>query len=133
MLNLAFAGFRHSHVYSRYLMAAENKGINIAGAWEGFKQAEQEAQQKHNVLFTHSSYKDLLSDSNIDAIAIGNYYGARGKMAIDALKAGKHIIADKPLCTSLDELSEIKRLSARNNLKIGLMLDLRYHKNILSV
>ncbi len=73
-----------------------------------------------------------MSDKNIDAIAIGNYYGARGRMAIDALKFGKHVISDKPLCTSTEELNEIERLADEKNLKVSLMLDLRYSGNVLA-
>src|SRR5690606_18460473 len=44
----------------------------------------------------------------------------------DALSAGKHVLADKPLCTSLDELEEIGRLVAANNLSVGCLLTTRY-------
>ena len=42
-----------------------------------------------------------------------------------ALMAGKHVIADKPLCTSQEELTQIRALAEKNRCAIGLMLDLR--------
>ncbi len=67
----------------------------------------------------------MLSEVECDVVAIGDYYGARGSLALKALEAGKHVIADKPLCTSLDELAAIEKLAAEKNLKVGCMLDLR--------
>lgn len=61
----------------------------------------------------------------MDIIAIGDYYGARGELAIQALEAGKHIIADKPLCTQSVEAERIRELAEKNDLAVGIMLDLR--------
>jgi predicted dehydrogenase len=46
-------------------------------------------------------------------------------LLIDALSAGKHVIADKPLCTRLSELDEIERLSKEKGLSVGCMLNMR--------
>jgi len=39
----------------------------------------------------------MLGDEAVDIVALGDYYGIRGTHATAALKAGKHIFADKPL------------------------------------
>lgn len=77
-------------------------------------------------MFDNKSYSEMLSDRKIDAVAIGVKYGERERAVISALMAGKHIVSDKPICTSMTELSEIKKLSEEKNLKIACMLDLRY-------
>ena len=132
MLKLGFAGFRHGHIFSLYEAAKTNENVEIVAAWEEYEEAKEGAKKNYSVNFTHQSYEDMLTDDNIDAIAIGNYYGARGQMAIAALKAGKHVISDKPLCTSLDELKEIEKLSKEKGLSVGLMLDMRDNKNVLA-
>ncbi len=132
MIRLGFAGFRHGHIFSLYSAAAEHSGVEIAGAWEDFEEVKGFAADKYKVNFTHETYASMIEDPSIDAIAIGNYFGARGQMAIDALRAGKHVTSDKPLCTSITQLNEIERLSREKNLKVGLMLDLRHNKNIVA-
>ena len=42
-----------------------------------------------------------------------------------ALNAGTHVVADKPLCISLDELDEIERAARANGRIVGCMLDMR--------
>lgn len=125
MLNLAFVGFRHGHINGLYQQARENPEVNIAAAFEEDEAARRAAAEALGVQFTHERYEDLLADPTIDAVAIGDYFGIRGSRAIAALKAGKHVIADKPLCTSLEELDKIEKLSREKGLKVGCMLDLR--------
>lgn len=81
------------------------------------------------IRITYHSYSELLNDKNVDVVAIGNYYTARGSMVIDALNAGKSVISDKPLCTDLEELETIDIIQKENNLAVGMMLDLRTNTN----
>jgi predicted dehydrogenase len=67
----------------------------------------------------------MLSEVDCNVVGIGDYYGKRGSIAIRALQAGRHVVADKPLCTSLEELRRIEDLSASKRLKAGCMLDMR--------
>lgn len=48
-------------------------------------------------------------------------------------RVGKHLIADKPICTSLEELDAIEKLAADKNLKIGCMLDLRQYPPLVKL
>ena len=130
MIRIAFAGFRHGHINALYKLAQNNPTVQITAAYEADPKAREDAVKLLGVNFTHDCYNDMLKEENIDVVAIGDYYGIRGKLAIEALKAGKHVYADKPLCTSLEELDEIEKLAKEKNLKVGLMLDMRYSKPV---
>ena len=67
----------------------------------------------------------MIHEVDCDAIAVGDYFGRRGEIIIAALKADKHVLADKPICTKLDELDEIESLAAKQKRAIGCLLDLR--------
>ena len=124
-MNIAFAGLRHGHIFGLYDKAIEMEGYAVVGAWEADEAARTAAQEKMNVPF-YATYEELLADPNVDAVAVGDYYAARGQLIIRALDAGKHVIADKPLCTSLEELEIIKTKATEKKLKLACMLDLRY-------
>ncbi len=130
-MKIAIIGLRHGHIFSLYQLIKKSSRVEFAGAYEA-DDATREAAKKNYGMNFYSTLEELLGDESIDAVAIGDYYAARGGHAIAALRAGKHVIADKPLCTSLDELCEIERLSKEKGLSVGLMLDLRYHKNIVA-
>ena len=126
-LSLAFAGFRHAHIFDLYRRALDHPDIEVTGTWENDFPAS--LMPAHNMSPSHSSCEDLLD--SCEAVAVGDAYGRRGQIAIQALRAGKHVIADKPLCTSLDELNEIESLAKAGNLRVGMMLDMRDHGNLI--
>lgn len=120
---IAFIGFRHGHIYSLYTKAAQHPSVEIVAA------CEEEATAREAVLpsvkITHTSWNDMLATVPCDIVAIGDYYSKRGQLALDALAKGKHVILDKPICTTLTELGEMEALAARHDRRIGCMLDLR--------
>ncbi len=125
-MNIAFAGFRHSHILGLYKTATENPEVNIAYCYEQDDKTKAELQKTTEIKFNCDSYDEILKDSTVDAVAIGDYYGIRGKLIISALTAGKHVICDKPICTDLAELEIIEKLAREKNLQVCCMLDLRY-------
>lgn len=127
MKKIAFAGFRHGHIFALYNQVKECNDIELIGCWEEDAEAREAAEKNHGVVFNFATFEDVLN-SDADIVAIGDYYGRRGELTIASLKAGKHVMADKPLCTSLEQLDEIEKLSKEKNLKVGCMLSLRYSK-----
>lgn len=132
-MNIAFAGFRHGHIYGLYSAAQKDEAVTIVGCYEENEQERQKAQTGHDITFNYATYEELLNDETVEAVAIGDYYAKRGMMVIEALKHGKHVICDKPICTELDELTEIEKLSLEKQLKVCCMLDLRYMPQVSKV
>lgn len=132
-MNIAFAGFRHGHIMSLYQMASGCEDICITGCFEENAEARKSAEDTYGVHFNYDSYEALLADPKVEVVAIGDYFSKRGSLAIKALERGKHVIADKPLCTDLDELKRIKELSEEKDLQVGCMLDLRYMSQVEKV
>lgn len=128
-LRIAIAGFRHAHIFDLHGRALGDSGITISGTWENDPASS--LLPGRDIALTCQSYEELLA--GCDAVAIGDCYGRRGTLAIAALRAGKHVIADKPLCTALAELEEIEALVLEKNLRVGLMLDMRDHGNLIAL
>ncbi|MCG2661127.1 MAG: Gfo/Idh/MocA family oxidoreductase, partial [Kiritimatiellae bacterium] len=74
---------------------------------------------------THASFEAMLAEAPADVIAVGDYYGKRGRILIQALEHGCHVISDKPICTSLKELDQIEKLATVKRLVVGCQLDQR--------
>ncbi len=124
-LKILFYGFRHYHIYTLYDLAAKHPDVEIVGHIEPNPAARAEAEAKLGVAFLDVSLQEALQ-GDVDAVAIGDAYGNRGKVVLQAMQAGKHILIDKPLCTSLAQLEQIEQLSAAKGLQVCCMLDLRY-------
>lgn len=130
MIKTAFAGFEHPHMLGLYNDLNNNLLFSNTDLYETDEDIKRKAQEK-GINFNITDYDELLKNPETDVVAIGSHYTARGKMIIKALKAGKHIIADKPLCTSMEELDEIKKIAEEKNLAVCLLLSLRKSSSIL--
>lgn len=131
MIKTAFVGFEHPHMTGLYNEMKDNPSFEISGAFEPDPETGKAAAEKGVELSSCLSLGEFLEKSDADAVAVGSHYAARGKVIIAALKAGKHIIADKPLCTEPEELEEIRRLAGEKNLAVCILLSLRKGKSIL--
>lgn len=124
-MRLAFAGFRHGHIMGLYELARKDPNVQIVAACEDDEATRNEVSKAGKVKLSHRTLGEMLQQVPCDAVACGDYYGRRGSMLIQALQAGKHVIADKPICTNLDELEQIAKLAKAKGLSVGCQLDSR--------
>jgi len=124
-LKIAIAGFRHGHIYDIVSRAKNHPEIELVACCEEDEKTRLFVEQQGIAKITHTDCMKMIENVDCDIIAIGDCYGKRGKIAIEALKKGKHIIADKPLCTRISEIKEIITISTEKNLKVGCQLTMR--------
>jgi len=83
------------------------------------KKDQYEARVKGANVKVHKSYEDFLEDKNIDIVTIASISGYHGKHAIDSLEHNKHVLIEKPIALSLEEIDKIISLSKKKNKKVG--------------
>jgi predicted dehydrogenase len=66
------------------------------------------------------SYLDILNDNDIDCVLIATPEHWHHRMILDAIDAGKHIYAEKPMTHSIEQSKEI--VEAMNNAKVKLQV-----------
>lgn len=81
---------------------AELKSIASANGVSGTALAK-----KYAFAYSTSSYKDILSDADIDLVIITTRHNLHAGQVIDSLKAGKHVFVEKPLALHEEELNSI--------------------------
>jgi predicted dehydrogenase len=74
-----------------------------------------------------ADYREILADPAIDAVHICTPNALHFSMAKEALEAGKHVVCEKPLTTSVEKARELVALAARTGLRNCLNHNLRYY------
>jgi predicted dehydrogenase len=74
-----------------------------------------------------NNYREILRDPAIDAVHICTPNAQHFPMARDALNAGKHVICEKPLATSVDDGEELVALAAERGLRNCVCHNLRFY------
>ncbi|HET7437858.1 MAG TPA: Gfo/Idh/MocA family oxidoreductase, partial [Nitrospira sp.] len=76
---------------------------------------------------TSTDYQEVLGDSSIDAVHICTPNAQHFAMAKEALQAGKHVLCEKPLTTTVAEAEELVSLAAQKRLRNCVCHNLRYY------
>lgn len=78
-------------------------------------------QARYPSIVTTTDYRDLIKDPRIDAIVVATPVSTHFELAMDALRAGKHVLVEKPLAVSSDQA--IKLVDEANRRNLILMVD----------
>ena len=70
---------------------------------ESNPQRAREASLRHNIPRSYTDYHELLEQPDIDAVTIALPNHLHASVAIEALKARKHVLLEKPMATSAKE------------------------------
>lgn len=68
----------------------------------------QEFAKKYNVPHVYGSYDEMLRDAPIDAVSVTTWNNAHAPATIAALKAGKHVLCEKPLAMNAREAQQME-------------------------
>jgi predicted dehydrogenase len=121
----AFVGFRHAHIFDVYDRMSAAGDFRIVACCEEDPEARKKLAAEGKIRITHDDFGQMLRTVAFGVCVIGDYYGKRGSLAVSALKAGRHVLSDKPVCTRMRELDAIASQAARGRLQVGAMLDMR--------
>ena len=127
--SVSLIGFRHGHIQDLIQRIQTRDDLQLVAACE--ESATERADLSALLPDTpvYSSYSQMLDEVQSDIVAVGDVYGLRGQRVISALENSSHVVSDKPICTRLEELARIEKLSAEKNLCIGCQFDVRDHAN----
>ncbi len=103
------------------------EGVEIAAVVGRREQAAQKLGAGFSVPTITTDYRQVLRDPSIDAVHICTTNADHFAMAKDAFQAGKHVLCEKPLTTSVAEAQELASLAARKNLRNCVCHNLRYY------
>ena len=70
-------------------------------------QRAKEATERFKIPRSYNDYRELLDQPDIDAVTIATPNHLHAEMAIEALKARKHVLIEKPLATNLKDATRI--------------------------
>lgn len=82
---------------------------------------------KHGIATVHDSYDALLADPAIDAIYNPLPNGLHGRWTIAALRAGKHVLCEKPFTANADEAESVAEVARASGLVVMEAFHYRYH------
>jgi predicted dehydrogenase len=78
-----------------------------------------------------TNWKDVLSD--VDAISFATPHHLHYPMALEALKAGKHVLMEKPLANTEEQCLELIKVAEENNVVLMLAYIMRFRPDVIKL
>jgi predicted dehydrogenase len=82
---------------------------------------------KHGVPTAHGSYEALLADPDVDAVYNPLPNGLHGVWTVRALRAGKHVLCEKPFTANAAEARAVAQVAAESGRVVMEAFHWRYH------
>ncbi len=109
-LTLSIMGIDHGHIFDM-LDEMIKEGCKCNHFWtKGSPLTLKEFKKKYPNIKRVENKSEILNDDTVDIILISSIPKDRANLSIDVLKAGKDVMVDKPGCTTLNQLNDLKRV-----------------------
>jgi predicted dehydrogenase len=83
--------------------------------------------RKHKIPRIHQTYDDLIDDPDVDAIYNPLPNSLHAEWTIRALKAGKHVLCEKPFASNTQEAEQMATVAHETGLVLSEAFAYRYH------
>jgi predicted dehydrogenase len=90
----------------------------------------EKAKEQYGIEKCYSDYHELLKDPEIDTVHICLPHYLHAKVAIDAMKAGKDVLCEKPMALHPEEAEEMLRVRDETARQLGICFQNRYNEAV---
>jgi predicted dehydrogenase len=108
-IRIAAIGLTHNHIYGQ-VDCLLREGATLVGFWSDEEDVAVPFAEKYPQAKRAADRRELLEDQSIHMILTSAIPARRAEIALAAMRAGKDVMSDKPGMTSLEQLSEIRRV-----------------------
>ena len=108
-INIGVIGIDHGHIFDM-LDEMLKEGCTCDFFWtEDSPLTLKEFNKKYPNIKRVENKSDILNNNKIDMVLISSIPKNRAGLSIEVLNSGKDVMVDKPGCTTLDQLEDLKR------------------------
>lgn len=86
-----------------------NPNVTLLAVCDMNLERAQKTAEQYGAPHAYSDYNELLANDDIEAVSICTWNDTHAEISIAALKAGKHVLVEKPLCRTVEEALKIEQ------------------------
>lgn len=123
-LKVGMISFAHEHAFSYLDALLSIPEVDLVGIADPVPARVAEATSKHNIAY-YNDYHVLL-EQPIDAVVICSENALHAEITIAAASKGIHVLCEKPLGISIDEMNQMLEACERNKVQLMTAFPCRY-------
>ena len=117
-------------VTGAHLPAYKKAGLPIYAITDISAEKAHSAAQEFDIPRVYASVEELLADPAVEVVDIAVPAEEQPALLVAALEAGKHVLAQKPLATTVDDAVMMAKKTQETGLKVGVNQQLRFDEGI---
>jgi len=125
-LNVGFIGVGSLTTKQHLPNAHHNPIFKVHGLCDIDEEALETYAQKYHAETTSRRYKDILDDDDVDLVVIATIPEHQARFSLEAVRAGKHVYVEKPLCETTEQAVEIQQEVNRSGKHLALGYNRRF-------
>ncbi len=123
-MKLGIFSFAHMHAYSYAEVLQQVAGVELAVVADEHEARGQEAAARFGARYVRDYQEALKTD--LDAVIVCSENAKHAEMAIAAADAGKHVLCEKPIATSVEDAWRMVNGCEKNGVKLQTAFPIRY-------
>ena len=110
-----------------HIEALRRLGINVVGVADMVEEKAQQAAKAWGLAKSYGSLEEVLRDEEVGVVHLATPNHLHFSMAREALKAGRHVMCEKPLAMNSVESGELVELAKQTGLAAGVNYNVRFY------
>jgi len=127
VIGIGFIGGVHIEALRR------NPGLNVAALASSSLERARKHASHLSVEKAYGDWRELVEDPSIDVIHVASPNNQHYEQVKAALEAGKHVMAEKPLTTTVPEAAELLELARSKGVVHGVNFNIRFYPMMLDL
>lgn len=130
-MKIGIISFAHPHAYSYASCLRQIEDVHIVAIADDAQERGRTAAERYGAKYYHD-FRDMLRE-DIDAVIVCNENVKHKEAVIAAAQAGKHILCEKPIATTIDDAWEMIQVCKENRVKLQIAFPVRFNPPIQRV
>jgi predicted dehydrogenase len=119
--------------YTHGLACTETEGLRLAAAVDTSPDRLEAARVDFPDLATYGSATEAAADSDVDIAIVATPPVHHAELALELLRAGKHVVVEKPMCLTVAQADELIRVADENDRVISVHQSRRWDRDFLAL
>ncbi|MDD9267319.1 Gfo/Idh/MocA family protein [Paenibacillus sp. GCM10023248] len=124
ILKVGMISFAHGHAFGYLNSLAQIPAVRIVGIADEDRSRVEGVVERYGIPY-YADYRQLLAE-DVDAVVICSENVHHAQLTIDAARAKKHVLCEKPLGTTMEEMAQMIAACEENGVQLMTAFPCRY-------
>ena len=131
-VRVAILSFAHLHAYGYAGVLSQLPGVELVVIADDNVERGQAAAKQYGTAWV-ADYREAVLRDDVDAVVICSENIYHKPMTIAAAEAGKHVLCEKPLATTMEDAQAMVDACEKNNVKLQTAFPVRFNSSIVAL